>query len=741
VSVVMVGIDRNSGNQVIGVEMKKDSSFEMPLRSANVLKFPSRRPKEDKEKPIIGREDLNESVVKREFAPPPWLFQHQDLNNALKSAKVIDSESLKNKLNYVHFMDKHLLILLRHPKYDDNVIVKAKPGPCLGGELTCQFLDDSSLRTNFKKYTFLQLIIDDGKSVILIPANLVGMDKRSFSFNLPPEGYSVGQRRARRYPCRKADAELVQRGLVINGELLDYSPEGLCIRLSHMPSNGFEWSPGSNVLTIVHLRRDQQHFFSGHCHCIRQQEGLNYTDVVMVPAENQVQGFESEKVSKPAPNIPLTPVIIFDHPFFRKRIQLDVPDISTSGFSVYETRDEAVLMQGMIIHEVTIEFVGAMRMECSAQVTGRFEKDNKTVRCDFTILDMGINSYTRLVHILANSIDPHSRISNQVNMDELWEFFFESGFIYPEKYGMLSSNRKRFKETYTRLYRDNPEISKHFTYMKNGRIYGHISMIRAYERAWMIHHHAARSVEGRRAGFSVLKQIMRYLDDIHRLPSAKMDYAMSFFRPENKFPDRVFGGFARDLGNPRGCSMDLFTYLPYVNGVSNAALLEGWVLSECSQLDLWELDRFYSNHSGGLLIDAMGLRRNTLNEESLEEVYGRHGFLRKCRAFALKCEDELNAVFIVDQSDLGFNLSELLNGIKIVVVNVDGLAWDMLSMAIDKLVGSYSMFKVPILLYPFDYVEAKGVSYEKQYFAWFLNVRYGNEYMAYMQKKFRINYN
>lgn len=736
---VMVGIGKNSGNRVAGVEMENDSFSRTPLIGAKVLKFPSSKSEEDKKKPIIGREELNDPVSKREFAPPPWLFQHQDLNNALKFAKVVDRKSLKNKLNYAHFMDKHLLILLRHPKYDDNVIVKAKPGPCLGSELTCQFLDDSPLGTHFKKYAFLQLIIDDGKSVTLIPANLIRMDKRSLSFNLPREGYSVGQRRTRRYPCKKIDVELVQRGLVISGELLDYSPEGLCIRLSHMPFNGFEWSPGSDVMTMVHLRMDQQNFFSGLCHCVRQQDGLDFADVVLVPAENQVKGSESEKVSKPAPNNSLTPVIIFDHPFFRKRIQLDAPDISTSGFSVYETRDEAVLMQGMIIHEVTLEFAGAVRMECSAQLTGRFEKDEKTVRCDFTILDMGINSYTRLVHILANSIDPYSRISNQVNMDELWEFFFESGFIYPEKYGMLSRNRKCFKETYTKLYRDNPEISKHFTYMKNGRIYGHISMIRAYERAWMIHHHAARSVEGRRAGFSVLKQIMRYLDDVHRLPSAKMDYAMSFFRPENKFPDRVFGGFARDLGNPRGCSMDLFAYFPYANGVSNAALLEGWMLSECSQLDLWELDRFYSNHSGGLLIDAMGLRYNTSNKESLGEVYGRHGFLRKCRTFALKCEEELNAVFIVDQSDLGFNLSELLNGIKIVVVNVDGLAWDMLSMAIDKLVGSYSMLQVPILLYPFDYVEAKGVPYEKQYFAWFLSVRYGNEYMAYMQKKFRID--
>jgi hypothetical protein len=32
------------------------------------------------------------------------------------------------------------------------------------------------------------------------------------------------------------------------------------------------------------------------------------------------------------------------------------------------------------------------------------------------------------------------------------------------------------------------------------------------------------------------------------------------------------------------------------------------------------------------------------------------------------------------------------------------------------------------------------VPYEKQYQAWVLDVRYGNEYMEYMQKRFRITY-
>ena len=719
--------------------MRKDNSTKVSLKNDNLLKFPSRKFVVGKEKLIDGPKNTIGPVDKGEFAPPPWLFQHQDLNNILESAKVIDEKSLKNRLNYAHFMDKHILILLRHLKYDDNVIVKAKSGPCLGSELTCQFLVDCSSRINFEKYTFLHLIIDDGQSVILIPATLKKVGKRSLSLNLPQKGYVVGQRQVRRYSCDKIDVELIQRGLVIKGELVDYSPKGFCVKLSHMPFKGFARSSGSDVLTMVHLSRDQRNFFSGLCHCIRQQEGLNYADVVLVPAENQVQGSESEKGRKPTPNVPLTPSIFFDHPFFGKRMQLDVSDISTTGFSVIETKNEGVLMQGMIIPELTIEFAGAVRMGCSAQVISRLEMDKKKVHCVFTILDMDINSYSQLSHILANSLDAHAHVSNRVEMDELWELFFESGFIYPEKYGTFDCNRKLFKETFVRLYRDNPEISKHFTSQKNGRIYGHISMVRAYERAWMTHHHAARTVEGRRAGFSVLKQIMRYIHDIRCFPSAKMDYLISFFQPEKRFPDRVFGRFARELGNRKGCSLDLFSCIPCTNLAFGATVLKGWTFGECSELDLWELDRFYNNYSGGLLIDAMGLRQNNPDEESLKEVYGRYGFMRNRMAYALKREEELNAVLIVDQSDWGFNLSELLNGIKVLVVNIDGLAWDVLSMAIAQLFCKFPTVKVPILLYPFEYVKDKGVFYEKQYQAWVIDTRYSNEFIDYMSKKFRLS--
>ena len=718
--------------------MMKASPIEMPIRNDNLLKFPDSQLDEEEKKRLTGPTISNEPAEKEKFTPPPWLFQHQALNDALESARVVDDGFLKNKLNHAHFMDKHLLVLLRHPKYEDNVIVRVTSGPCIGSELDCCFLPDSPSDINWKNYTFLHLIVDDGQSVILIPAHLNRMDRRGFSLNLPREGYAVGQRRTRRYACEKIDVELVLRGRVIKGILLDYSPEGLCVRLNQIPFGDFEGSFRSGALSMVQLRRDQRHLFSGLCECIRQQQDSYHVDVVLVPAENQVQGFENEKLERHASSISLIPAIIFDHPFFGKRIQLDVANISTFGFSVLEKKDEGVLMPGMIIPVLTIEFAGTILMQCSAQVVGRFEKDETTVRCDLAILDMDINCYTRLAHLLANSINSCYHISNKVEMDALWEFFFDTGFIYPKKYDLIRSQKEKFKKTYQDLYNNSPEIARHFVYQKNGRLYAHISMVRAYERAWMIQHHAARSVEGRRAGFAVLKQIVMYLANMHRLPSTHMDHMMVYFRPENKFPDRVFGGFARSKENTGVCSMDLFGYLPHSGLSGPIELLPGWSVGECSTMDLWELNLFYRNFSGGLFMDALGLAHKGRSEESFEETYRRPGFLRKWKTYSLKYGEKLEAVLIVNRSDFGFNLSELLNGIKVLLVDPEHLSWPILSKVIGNLLGKYRMEEVSLMFFPADHAKAMNIPYQKEYQLWIYDARFVDRFVQYMRRKFRI---
>lgn len=685
-------------------------------------------------------EETEVSVKKKDKSTlPPWVFQHQDLIHDIENSKKIFKKALINRLNHINFIEGYVLAHLYHAKYEENILIKASPEPCLGEELTCRWSDGKVAELKLENYIFRHLIIADSEPMVLIPAELLSITGEFLRVCLPDKSYSVGKRQARRYAGQDVIAELTQNGFVAKGKLIDFSPDGFRIGVKPESFCTFHWF-NSDALFTINLRRDQQILFSGVCRCVRQQEEQRTWDIAAIPIDKNINRFKREQNRNPRLNLTPSPILTFRHPLIDKIVRLDVSDMSTSGFSVNEEADEGVLMPGMIIPEMTINFAGALKMKCLAQVIYRSREDENSARCGLAALDMDIGTYSRLAHIVTNVLDPHARVSGDVDVDELWEFFFNTGFIYPKKYGSIEAHRDDFKETYRKLYQEYPEIAKSFTCQKNGRIHGHISMVRAYERTWLIQHHAATAMNGKPTGLMVLKQVMHYLHDIHHLPSAKIDYVMVYFRPEKKFPDRIFGGFARSVNDKEVCSLDLFSYLSFQRPSLDAALPEGWSMDEFSERHLWEISRFYNNYSGGLMIDALGLNQKDSGDESIEEVFGRLGFLRKRDVYALNHKGDLNAVMIADQSEQGMNLSELLNSIKILITNSEGLPWNVLSLAIAQLSRSYSMDSVPALIYPFEYVEANNIPYEKRYNLMIYNARFFSQFIEHMQRKFRAGY-
>ena len=436
-----------------------------------------------------------------------------------------------------------------------------------------------------------------------------------------------------------------------------------------------------------------------------------------------------------------SPVLEFDHPFMDRYVQLEISDISTCGFTVYEDASERVLLPGMVIPQLKIAFPGGMQLECDVQIIYCIKGENKKIRSGIAVLDMNHDTYTRLANILVNAKDPHAHISGKLDLAELWEFFFATGFIYPQKYGLICHHREAFKKTYQTLYQENPEIAISFTYQKNGRIYGHMSMVKGYERSWMIHHHAARAKDDKNAGIVVLKQIMQYFNDIYRLPSAKMDYVFCYYRPENKFPDRVFGGVAKSLNNARVCSMDLFSYRLYATASKKIQLPSGWSLEESTKSHFQELRRFYSQNSGGLLLDMLNLEHSQSGAESTQNLYRQAGLVRRWKFYSLTRNGVVKAVFLVNQADLGLNLSELLNGIKAIIIDPDNLPATIFSIAIHKLAFIYPTERIPTLIYPSNYLDVlDDDGGEKKYMLWIYDVRDIDPFIEYLERKLRIRH-
>ncbi len=672
---------------------------------------------------------------------PLWLFQHDDLINAIDSSSIIKKENLINILNHIHFMGDYVYVLLRHPSYDEAILVKAIPETIDTDVLTCLW-DKNYTTLCLENFQFSYVIVMAQQAIMLLPAKLNRIDSAGLRVFLPEEGYVVSKRATNRFPCKDVTAELTQSGFLAKGSLIDFSTQSFRIKVSpELPSSYHEFNPDDPV--TIRLTSNGKMLFSGNCRCLRQTQEIHDLEIVLTPLAEQIKRFQTRKVRHPRNRISPPPMAVFEHPFVRRKFQREIFDISITGFSIYDDAVDGILLPGMIIHGMSIIYAGELKMRCTAQVIYRKkQEENKLFCCGLAILDMDVHSYSRLNRILALNMDHHSYISTEVDMDALWEFFFDTGFIYPKKYKLLQERREDFKNIYRKLYQENPEIAMHITYEENGRIYGHMSMIRAYECAWMIHHHAARPMHNRLPGFQILKHMMLFVYGMYHLPSAKMDYVLCYFRPENKFPDRVFGGFAREMKDPRICSLDLFSYVTYPVAPPQSQLPRGWSLHETTNSELWQLEQFLKHSSGSSLFDVLNLRRKNHTDDSLERVSLRLGFTRKCLVYSLVNNSCLKAVLVVNQSDVGVNLSELLNCIKAILVDSKNLPWGVVSSAIAQLTGLYQSESIPLLIYPSTYSDAEKISIEKKYQLWILNMRNftPNKFMEYVQQRFRMRY-
>ncbi|GAH03516.1 unnamed protein product, partial [marine sediment metagenome] len=221
----------------------------------------------------------------------PWLFQHQDLINRLESSHRVDQKKLINILNHIHFTDGHIFVYLSHPKYEKGILLKASPEPCIGGEVTCRWLDETPSELKLADYQFRYLIILDGQSIILVPMSLLSVGSEGCTVQLLKIGYVLNQRQTQRFVCRGVTAEVIQTGFLASGELVDFSPAGFRVRVM---SDFFKWF-NSDRQVIINLYNNKKVVFSGPCAIVRQTEGHLEREIVLAPVDDQISRFKIRK--------------------------------------------------------------------------------------------------------------------------------------------------------------------------------------------------------------------------------------------------------------------------------------------------------------------------------------------------------------------------------------------------------------------------------------------------------------
>jgi len=686
--------------------------------------------------------DTNKEVTVKEKEEIFHDYQQSTEANDNETDKQLSKEYLVNKLNFTNFQDGTILINFKHKKYDLSISVPARPKPCSGNRLDCLWVGKDEITVKLHTYKFNNFCVIDGTKLLSVTPELSNIDDEGISFTLPETCYEISSRTVARHSCEGINVQLIQNSSFFYGSLIDFNPISFCIELKIVPPQTFRWLDKDLKVNII-LSNESETLYAGDCKILKNTRGHKTRQYVLEPVERQIQRYHKKDHRSTRQQLSPSPDIIFTHPFTRKLVTIKATDIAGSGFSTEEDESSAVLLPGMIIPELELNFAGTSAIKCKAQVLYRQiscrDERGIRVKCGIAVLDMHLEDNMKLLSILHQEKESNSYVCNRVDMNDLWDFFFKTGLIYPGKYEFIQKNKKKIKQTYEKLYTQHPNIARHFIYQDKNRILGHVAMLRFYGNTWFVHHHAARKSAPNKAGLIVWNLLGDFIYNCYRLYSLHMDFIMMYYRTENKFPNRIFGGTARYIKNPKKCSVDDFAYFHYKNtSGADPKLPELWHLTETRREDLEELESFYEKESGGLMMPALDLESETGDFDQLAKEYQKLGFKRERHIFSLKKNKDLKAIIMANISDIGLNLSDLTSCIKVIILDSSDLSREVLHKTLLLLTEIMRRKEISVLLYPVSYAEKELISYKKIYRMWIINPKYIDNYFRSIKRLFKF---
>ena len=654
--------------------------------------------------------------------------------------KEIRRDRLINSLNRINFHDQEIILNFRHRKYNKILSLAAKPQPCNNNVFLCYLSESDSSEQELHEYKFEHFYFTDGLKKVLVEAELEELTSSKIKFILPETCFEIGSRKTRRHTCNSISTQLSQDGLILEGSLNDFSAVSFAVHIPPEYKHDVESIKQNSTFHVI-MKKGVITCYSGTCEFFRLSSSSEGSTIVLKPSKNQIQRFKSKHYRSVRQKLVPMPNAVFDHPLFGNKINLKVHDISGSGFSVEEDTENSTLIPGMIIPHVSIELMNNVELICQSQVVYRSDDEVGNIQCGFAFLDMDLKDQVSLSSLLHQAWNKKAYVCTKVDVDQLWDFFFDTDFIYPEKYSFIYENKAEFKKVYKKLYENNPEFAINFICKDRGALYAHMSMFRFYDKTWIINHHAANSSRNNRGGLLVLQQVSRYINEFHQFNSAVMNYVACYFRPENKFPNLVFGGVAKNAADITSCSIDKFAYLSINKKYLDGKLTRKWSLTETQQNDIKILQFYYEDISGGLSLQALDLLTEKLGaEEGLNEIYRECGFKRRKLLFSLKEKEDLIAIFMLNISDIGLNLSDLTNCIHVFILEPHNLPSDMLHGALSKIASYYDHDNIPVLIFPSSYTDNNSISINKKYNFWVLDVhKIGDRYYSYLDRLIRLS--
>ncbi len=651
--------------------------------------------------------------------------------------EIVSKKFLINKLNYVNFQEKIIFCNFVDRINNNNFSIKIKPEPCIGNYLVGLWPKDADMNTIIDRCGFKELVIPAGTRNIIVEPDIRYINKNGFCLSLPETCALMPAGNYELNNLSLVDIQIDQGDTIISAALVDFTGHTIVVAIDICDVDLFKTIKLDQPIRLTYLREGDE-LFEGRYKVVQYAAGNISMSVVIKPEAHVIPRREPKRHRNHRYNLAPTPEISFRHPFNSGLGIMKIVDVSGSGFSVEAVHGSPLLISGMIINDLELNFAGLLKLNCTVQVVHRTiikkEGEEDWIKFGFSIIDIPLDDHAILLELL-NQVDSSDlKICARVSPDELWDFFFESGFIYQKKYRMFLENKKGIRKTYGKLYMEKATISRHFTCHEQNRLIGHMSTLWFSGDSWLIHHHAALKGQGVKAGLAVLNLLVQYLNNVEWLEKYHMKYLFCYFQPDSVFPNYFFSRFTEELGDPQKSSTDKFAYAYFRKPINNfEKLINDWALVCADQDDLDILNDYYCKVSNGLLLKVLGIEAIITRPSLLDTTYHKAGFKKEHHLWALKFKGELKAVFVVNLSDFGLNMSDFTNCISMVVVDSDEIDREITDLMLNRLSRYFEQKKFPVLYYPSTFADEKGIEYQRQYKMWAFDLKASDEYIDFLE--------
>jgi hypothetical protein len=391
--------------------------------------------------------------------------------------------------------------------------------------------------------------------------------------------------------------------------------------------------------------------------------------VLRVPRVIKTRRARSTHRLRPAPGNLVE--VEMQSPFDSGPLRVPVLDVNSSGVSFAVDRRANVIPVGTVIEPLTLHFPDGRETAVRGRVrslapTANLPGAAATLRCGVEFESLPDEAKTFLADDVVRSARPSLANTQGVEFSSLWAFLRETGFLYPEKLDELASLMPEIEHTFACLLNSpQNQLLKTIVCRRNDELLGHISTLKLYRKTWLIQHLASRrQVEAMFAAEVLNLGLIEYLEQIPQL-----EWCRVYFRPNNRWPARVFGTFAKRLNEPSLSDLRHYNYCagPTQGGIT--PVCRDLHLMPAGQAHLEEIQRHFIANGRVIALQADDLSLDRLMLGELNGIYGTVGLERRREIIVAERGSSFEGFALLEISSPGLNLSELTNHFTVHLAN------------------------------------------------------------------------